>query len=73
MTAAITRPQQASRAFAAELLAPQAFIRTRAANRLLSDPAIQDIAQLLDAPAGAVKYQAQNAHIRVVASHGWGL
>jgi hypothetical protein len=71
VTAAVTRPQQASRAFAAELLAPAAYVRSRAANRILSDPAIQDIAQLLDAPAGAVKYQAQHAGISVVASRGW--
>jgi hypothetical protein len=72
VTAAVTRPQQASRAFAAELLAPAAYVRGRAANRILSDPAIQDIAQLLDAPAGAVKYQARHAGISVVASRGWG-
>ena len=72
VTSAITRDQQASRAFAAELLAPTAFIRTKAANRVLSDHAIAEIAQSLGAPAGAVRYQARHAGIHVVGSRGWG-
>jgi hypothetical protein len=71
VTSAITRDQQASRAFAAELLAPTGYIRTKAANRVLSDHAIQEIAQTLNAPAGAVRYQAQHAGIHVVEPRSW--
>jgi hypothetical protein len=73
VTSAITRDQQASRAFAAELLAPVGYIRTKAANRVLSDHAIDEIAHSLNAPAGAVRYQAQHAGIHVVESRGWGI
>jgi hypothetical protein len=73
VTSAITRDQQASRAFAAELLAPVGYIRTKAAHRVLSDHAIDEIAHSLNAPVGAVKYQAQHAGIHVVESRGWGM
>jgi hypothetical protein len=72
VTTAITRDQQASRAFAAELLAPIAYIRTRATNQMLSDSGIDEIAQSLGAPAGAVRHQAEHAGIHVVGSRGWG-
>ena len=72
LTTAITRDQQASRAFAAEMLAPAGYIRTRAANRVLSDHAVREIAQALNAPAGAVSYQARHAGIHVVGASGWG-
>jgi hypothetical protein len=72
VTSAITRDQQASRAFAAEMLAPTAYIRTKAANHVLSDHAIGEIAESLGAPAGAVQYQARHARIHVVGSRGWG-
>jgi hypothetical protein len=72
LTTAITRDQQASRAFAAEMLAPAGYIRTRAANRVLSDHAVREIAQALNAPAGAVSYQARHARIHVVGASGWG-
>ena len=65
VTTAITRDQQASRAFAAEIIAPVAFIRTRARNRILSDHGIQEIAELLCAPVGAVAYQARHGGIHV--------
>jgi hypothetical protein len=55
------------------MLAPTAYIRTRAGNRVLSDHAIGEIAQSLGAPAGAVRYQAGHAGIHVVGSRGWGL
>jgi hypothetical protein len=48
------------------------YIRTKAANRVLSDHAIQEITQSLNAPAGAVRYQAGHAGIHVVESRGWG-
>ena len=72
VTGALTRDQQASRAFAAEMLAPTGYIRMRASNRMLSDHAIDEIAQVLRAPAGAVRYQAEHAGIHVVGSRGWG-
>ena len=72
ITSAITRDQQASRAFAAELLAPVGYIRTKATNRVLSEYAIDEIARSLNAPAGAVRYQAKHAGIHVVGWHGWG-
>jgi hypothetical protein len=72
VTSAITRDQQASRAFAAELLVPVGYIRTKATKRVLSDHAINEIAHSLNAPAGAVRYQAQHAGIHVVESRGWG-
>lgn len=72
VTTAITRDQQASRAFAAEMLAPTGYIRTRAPNRVLSDHAIDEIAQALGAPAGAVRFQAGRAGINVVESRSWG-
>jgi hypothetical protein len=72
LTTAITRDQQASRAFAAEMLAPTGYIRTRAANRVLSDHAVREIAEALNAPAGAVSYQARHAGIHVVGAFGWG-
>jgi hypothetical protein len=71
VTSAITRDQQASRAFAAELLAPTGYIRTKAANRVLSDHAIEEIARYLNAPSGAVRHQARHANIHVVESRGW--
>lgn len=73
VTSAITRDQQASRAFAAELLAPVGYIRTKATNRVLSDHSIDEIAHSLNAPAGAVRYQAQHAGIHVVELRGWGI
>jgi hypothetical protein len=69
---AITRDQQASRAFAAEMLAPTAYIRTKSRNRVLSDHGIGEIVQATGAPAGAVRYQAGHAGINVVGSRGWG-
>jgi hypothetical protein len=70
VTAAITRDQQASRAFAAEIIAPIGYIRTRARNRILSNHGVQQIAETLNAPVGAVKYQAANGGIHVPASNG---
>ncbi len=65
VSTAITRDQQASRAFAAELLAPIGYIRTKARNGLLSEQGVQDIADSLCAPAGAVRYQARHGGIHV--------
>jgi hypothetical protein len=73
VTSALTRDQQASRAFAAEMLAPIAYIRTRATNRVLSDYRVDEIAQALNAPAGAIRHRARRGGIHVLdARGGWG-
>jgi hypothetical protein len=71
VTTAITRDQRASRSFAAEIIAPIGYIRTRATNRVLSNHGIQEIAQSLNAPSGAVMYQARHGGIHVVGSNDW--
>jgi hypothetical protein len=68
VTAAITRDQQASRAFAAEIIAPIGYIRARARNGVLSSYRVQEIADELKAPIGAVKYQAINHGLHVPTS-----
>jgi hypothetical protein len=71
ITTAITRGQRASRSFAAEIIAPIGYIRTRATNRVLSNHRIQEIAQELNAPSGAVMYQARHGGIHVIGSNDW--
>lgn len=63
LTQAKTRDQQASRAFAAELLAPAAFIRAQSKGYPLSHHGISDIADILVVSPQVVKYQAQNNKI----------
>lgn len=65
ITRARVRDQQASRAFAAELLAPADYIRGRVSNEVMSSYRAHDIAQELDASITVVKYQARNNHIDV--------
>lgn len=66
VTAARTRDQQASRAFAAELLAPIAYIRSKAQNRLLSNFGIEKTARELGVSAAVVAYQARNNRLQLV-------
>jgi hypothetical protein len=67
VTGARTRDQQASRAFAAQLLAPIEYIRARSTNKLLSSSRVFEIAQQLRVSAAVVRNQAENNQIRVVA------
>lgn len=64
ITGARTRDQQASRAFAAEMLAPSAYLRSRSSNGL-SSYRVAEIAEELDVSPAVVRYQAQNNHIHV--------
>jgi hypothetical protein len=66
VTSARTRDQQASRAFAAELLAPIAYIRSKARNRLVSTHRIDEIADELCVSPMVVRYQAQNNGLNIV-------
>jgi hypothetical protein len=68
VTGAITRDQQASRAFAAEIMAPIGYVRARARNGILSNYRVQEIAEELNAPVGAVKYQAINNGLHIPSS-----
>jgi len=65
LTSAVTRDQQANRAFAAELTAPKALIRSRAKNSQLSMAGVFDLAAELQIGADVVKKQALNNGIRV--------
>jgi hypothetical protein len=71
ITTARTREQQASRAFAAELLAPIDYIRRRAGGSAVSMYRVEDIARELDVTPAVVKWQAQNNKLHVVESAGW--
>lgn len=69
MTQAVTRFQQANRAFAAELLAPISYIRSRASKSQLTSDAIDEIAGLLNVGADVVQKQAVNNGLIVVRSN----
>jgi hypothetical protein len=60
VTGARTRDQQASRAFAAEMLAPISYIRGRARGSTVSLSRIGEIADELDVSAAVVQHQAEN-------------
>jgi hypothetical protein len=60
VTRARTRDQQASRAFAAELLAPIAYIRTRTGGNTISSYRVDEIADELEISPAVVRFQAQN-------------
>ncbi len=60
MTNAVTRDQQASRAFAAELLAPMKYIGTRAQSGKLPYQRVFDLARELGVESDVVAKQAQN-------------
>lgn len=59
ITTARTRDQQASREFAAELLAPSVYIRGKAGGSAISTYRIEEIARELDVTPAVVKWQAQ--------------
>jgi hypothetical protein len=66
VTRARTREQQASRAFAAEMLAPIGFIRRRGGGQgALSSSRVEEIARELQVSAQVVQYQAQNNRIAI--------
>ena len=65
LTAAVTRDQQANRAFAAELTAPRALIRARASKQSLTMSAVFDLAAELQIGADVIQKQALNNGIRV--------
>jgi hypothetical protein len=71
ITTARTREQQASRAFAAELLAPFDYIRRRAGGSAVSMFRIEEIARELDVTPAVVKWQAQNNKLHVVDFTSW--
>jgi hypothetical protein len=65
VTSAGTRDQQASRAFAAELLAPFAYIKARGSQAMLSVNKVQKIAAELRVSPRVVRYQAENNGMKV--------
>jgi hypothetical protein len=64
-TAAITRDQQASRQFAAELLVPRAYVQSRATKGQLSYDQAEEIARERRAGHWVVRHQANNSGIVV--------
>ena len=64
LTSAVTRDQQANRAFAAELTAPRSLIQSRAKGGRLSMSGVFDLASELQVSADVVAHQADNAGIR---------
>jgi hypothetical protein len=71
ITTARTREQQASRAFAAELLAPFDYIRRMAGGSAVSMYRIEEIARELEVTPAVVGWQAQNNKLHVVDSARW--
>ena len=74
VTRARVPDQQASRIFAAELLAPIEYIRSRTKNNLLSPYGAAAIAEELKVSSAVVSWQASHNRIHVVSQHGgqWG-
>ena len=68
MTHAVTRDQQASRAFAAELLAPIDYIKAQTSGNKLHYQRVFDLATELGVEPGVVSKQAQNNGIMFAAS-----
>jgi hypothetical protein len=64
-TAALTRRQQASRAFAAEMVAPQEVLRDLADKKGFSGDQIEEQAGKLIAPFDAVLWQALRAGVEL--------
>jgi hypothetical protein len=71
ITSARTRDQQASRAFAAELLAPFDYIRRKAGGSAISMFRVEEIADELEVSPAVVKWQAQNNKLHVVDLGSW--
>jgi len=65
ITSSVTRDQQASRAFAAELLVPQSFVRTQADGGKLSWTKVNEIADLADVSPEVIKRQASNIGLQL--------
>jgi len=65
LTSAVTRDQQANRAFAAELTAPRSLLRSKASKGGLSRAAIFDLAESLVIGADVVAKHAANNGLRV--------
>jgi hypothetical protein len=66
ITGAVTRDQQASRAFAAELLVPQAFVRSQADGNRLKWGRVNEIAAEADVSPEVVSLQASNIGLQLV-------
>ena len=66
LTSAVTRDQQANRAFAAELTAPIAFLRKNAKRSKLQQDQVFDLAAELEIGADVVSKQALNNGLQVV-------
>jgi hypothetical protein len=66
LTSAVTRDQQANRAFAAELTAPIAFLRKNAKRSKLQQEQVFDLAAELEIGADVVSKQALNNGLQVV-------
>jgi hypothetical protein len=71
ITSARTRKQQASRAFAAEMLAPFDYIRTRAGGTAISMYRVEEIANELEVSPAVVKWQAHDNNLHVVDTGTW--
>lgn len=65
LTDAVTRDQQASRAFAAELLVPQAYLRSKAEGSKLRWDQVYQIAERATASLEVVKHQASNCGLQL--------
>jgi hypothetical protein len=66
ITNARIRDQQASRAFAAELLAPWDYIRSRAGGSAISGYRVEEISSELEVSSAVVRWQAKDNKVRVV-------
>jgi hypothetical protein len=66
ITTSVTRDQQASRAFAAEILVPQAYVRSQATAGKLRWDKIKDIAESASVSTEVVKRQAENSGIQLI-------
>jgi hypothetical protein len=65
LTDARTRDQQASRAFAAEILAPKSFIKSKAQNGVLTETRVYDLAEMLRVSPLVIENQAKNAGLYI--------
>jgi hypothetical protein len=70
VTRARVPDQQASRIFAAELLAPIAYIRSKTNNNVLSHYGAAEISETLNVSSAVVAWQAKHNRINVVGQHG---
>jgi hypothetical protein len=68
LTSAVTRDQQASRAFAAELMAPYSLLRARAKHSKLSQDQVFDLASELQIGTDVISKQAVNNGLQITAA-----